>query len=139
MKKILLIVVLFSTIELFASTIIVNSLYDPDNNPGSLGATAAVEDGLMNSLFDFGLIMFSTVNSKSYIVEGAEDARFMLTIEIADDNLSLSYQLQATVNGLVIDSGVITIEDVQADRKLDNEKLYYLIGEEVAKRLQQFF
>lgn len=139
MRKILLVLLFVSAVQLTASTIIVNSIYNTDLNPDSASAAAAVEDGLMESLFDYGFIMFSTVNSPDYSVEGAKDARYMISIEPMDEEFSVSFTLQATVNGMIIDSGIVDLTNIRKDSHLDKRKLYYLIGGEVAAELEQFF
>ena len=139
MKRVFLILFLIITAELSASTIIVNSVYDNDVLPGSSQAAAAVEDGLMDLFFDSGFIIFSTYNSADYIVDGAKDARYMVTIEPLADNYAVSFKLQATVNGMVIESGIVDITGIHGDPSVGDGKLYYLIGEEVAEKLLQFF
>ena len=139
MKRMLFFVFFISVMQLSASTIIVNSVYDSEENPGSFAAAAAIEDGLMNSLFDYGFIMFSAVNETGYTVEGAKDARYMIRIEFLEADFSVSYQLLATVNGTIINSGFVDIADINGNSGLEERKLYYLLGEEVAAKLKQFF
>ena len=139
MKKIFTILLLLIAVKLSASTIIINSIYNTETMPESAAAAAAIEDGLMESLFDYGFIMFSTVNSSTHRVEGAKDARYMLSIEPLGENYGVSFKLQATVNGMIIDSGIVNLSNIKGNSSFDDQKLYYLIGEEVAANLEQFF
>ena len=139
MKKLILILLFIITAELSASTIIVNSIYSNDSISGFAEAANSVEDGLMDSLFDLGFIMFSTVNAPGYSVEGAEDARYMISIEPLEDAYTVSYTLQATVNGMVILSGIVDFSHMSGKSELNDEELYFNIGEEVAEKLKEFF
>ncbi|MDA3812447.1 MAG: hypothetical protein PF518_19185 [Spirochaetaceae bacterium] len=139
MKKILSLLFLIIAADLSASTIIINSIYDDDVSPGSISAAASVEDGLMEALFDFGFIMFSTSNAESHSISGAKDARFMISIKPLLDRKAVEYKLQATVNGLVIDSGIVNLSTINVDSNVKESRIYYLIGEEVAAKLIQFF
>lgn len=138
MKKILLIIFIISAVNLSASTIIVNSIYDSEKNPESFQITAAIEDGVMNTLFEYGFIMFSASNEPGYTVEGAKDARYMIRIRLLEDR-AVSYELLATVNGSILESGVIKADEISGASMTDNTKLYYLMGEEIAAKLKQFF
>jgi len=138
MKRIFLILFLILTAELSASTIIVNSIYNNDVIPGASEAAAAVEDGLMDMFFESGFIMFSTYNSTGYRVDGAKDARYMVTIEPLADNYAVSFKLQATVNGMLIDSGIVDLSIIDGDPSAEDGKIYYLIGEELAEKILQF-
>jgi hypothetical protein len=62
----------------------------------------------------------------------------MISIEPLADNYAVSFKLQATVNGMVIDSGIVDFSEINGDPSAGDEKLYYLIGEEVAEKLLQF-
>ena len=128
-----------TAVNLSASTIIINSIYNNDLHPGSSAAAAAVEDGLTDTLFDSGFIMFTTSNSPGYRVDGAKDARYMLSIEPLADEQAVSFTLQATVNGMVIDSGIISSSDVKGTSGLRESELYFLLGEKVAAELMLFF
>jgi len=138
MKKIMILLFLIPVLHLSASTIIINSIYNKDINPEAATAAAAVEDGLMESLFDYGFIMFSTVNSKTYQVEGAKDARYMISIEPLIEDDCVSFKIQATINGMIIDSGIIDSGNISDESGFDSGKFYYLLGEEVAEQLMKF-
>lgn len=139
MKRIFLFLFLIITAEISASTIIVNSVFDNQVLPGSSEAVGAVEDGLMDVFFESGFIIFSISNSIDYKVAGAKDARYMVTIEALAENYSVSYKLQATVDGMEIDSGIVDFSGINADPAAGDMALYYLLGEKVAKKLIQFF
>lgn len=138
MKRAFLVLFLIMATELSASTVIVNSVFNNDQLPGSSLAAAAVEDGLMDILFDSGFIMFSTYNSTDYNVEGAKDARYMITIEPLVDDFAVSFTLQATINGMVIEKGIVDLATIHGDSSIEDMKLYYLIGKEVAAKLLNF-
>lgn len=139
MKKILIPIFLFALFNLSASTVIVNSLYDSDSDPESPVVAGYIEDGLMDLLFDRGFIMFSTCNTRGYKVEGAGDARYMITIEPHGSESYVSWKLNATVNGMLIDEGEITLDSVKDSGKLDARRVYYLIGQEVGAKVCLFF
>ncbi len=139
MKRVFLILFIIISAEISASTIIVNSIFDNQVLPGSSEVAAAVEDGLMDVFFESGFIMFSIFNSTDYKVAGAKDARYMVTIEPLAENYSVSFKLQATVNGMEIDSGIVDLSEINADPAAGDMALYYLLGEKVAKKLIQFF
>ncbi len=138
MRKTLIILLFLSAWQLSASTVIINSIYDTEKNPESGSVIIAVENGLMDSLFDYGFIIFSTINSKSYIVDGAQDAQFMISIEMLKDS-GVSFILLSSVDGEIIDSGIINLSDIKRNSEPEREKNYYLLGMEVAEQLVQFF
>lgn len=135
MKKFFILVFLLVMFRLPASTIIVNSVYDPDRDPTASEAAGYIEDGLMDVLFDHGVILFSTFNAGSFRVEGAKDARYMISIEPRTMDESVSWSFQATVNGMIVDSGTVNFTEIEGTSGLDSRKLYYLIGEKVAQRI----
>lgn len=139
MKKLLLPLFFLAASQLFASTIIVNSIFDIDENPKASEQAGFVEDGLMNSLFDLGFIMFTTFNAREYRVDGAKDARYMISIEPHDSESSVSWKLNATVNGMLIDEGSIEFSTIEGYKGINTNKIYYLIGEEVAAKVSRFF
>lgn len=139
MKRVFLILLLITTAEISASTIIINSIFNNEVLSGSAEAAAAVEDGLMDLFFEAGFIMFSVYNSTDYKVSGAKDARYMITIEPLAVDFSVSFKLQATVNGMEIDSGVVNLQEIKTDPAAGDMKLYFLLGKEIAGKLIQFF
>lgn len=139
MKKILTIFLFISLFRLSASTVIVNSLFDKEADPLSSEMTGYVEDGLSDSLFDRGFIMFSTYNAQNCSVEGAEDASYMITIESRDSDFSVSWRLNAISTGQLIKEGKITFDSIPGSGGMDRKKVYYLIGQEVAAKVCLFF
>lgn len=139
MRRVFLILFLIITAEMSASTIIVNSIFDNEVIPGSSEAVGAVEDGLMDVFFESGFIMFSIFNSTDHMVTGAKDARYMISIEPLAENYSVSFKLQATINGMEIDSGIVNLSEISPDPAAGDTALYYLLGEKVAKKLIEFF
>lgn len=125
--------------QLSASTVIINSIYDKEANPESVPAAAAVEDGLMDSLFDFGLIIFSTVNSSGLFGEGINDAGFIVTIEVINAENSVFYNLQSYDNREIIHSGIVDLSSISDNSDFEEKNFYYLLGMEVAQQLEQFF
>ncbi len=134
----MIILLILSAWRLSASTVIINSIYDTDKNPESGSVIIAVENGLMDFLFDYGFIIFSTINSKSYIVDGAQDAQFMISLELLKDS-GVSFKLLSSVDGEIIDSGIINLSDIIRNSEPEKGKNYYLLGMEVAEQLVQFF
>lgn len=138
-KKAITVIFLLVLFQLPASTIIVNSIFDAEKQPGATVAAGYVEDGLMDILFDRGFIMFSTFNAGGYQVEGAKDARYMISIEPRESEKSVIWKLNATVNGLLIDEGKIEFSSIPGSGNMGLAKLYYQIGEEVALKVSAFF
>ncbi|MBB6480607.1 hypothetical protein [Spirochaeta isovalerica] len=138
MKKVSILILLLAAAQLYASTIIVNSVFNGDTDPGASTAAGFVEDGLMDVLFDRGVILFSTFNAAGYKVEGAKDARFMITIEPLGDQELVKWKFQATVNGMILEEGAVSFSEIQNSGGLDNRQLYYLIGEEVAEKISLY-
>ncbi len=136
MKKHIIILFFLMLSQLSASTVLVNSLYNgSDNNDENY---RALEDGLMDSLFDMGLIMFSTVNAPDSTFEES-GAEFLIDIEILDENFTVSYTMISSIEGEFIQSGTADLAQIKHDPLLDEEKLYYLLGVKVARILEQFF
>ncbi|MBN2655843.1 MAG: hypothetical protein JXR86_02180 [Spirochaetales bacterium] len=138
MKKTAILILMLAAVQLSASTIIVNSIFDGERDPGASAAAGFVEDGLMDVLFDSGVILFSTFNAADYRVEGAKDARFMVTIEPLGDQELVRWKFQATVNGMVLEEGTVLFSEIQNGSGLDRRQLYYLIGEAVAEKISLY-
>jgi len=138
MKKIFLFVFLIAVVQLSASTIIVNSVFNGETDPQAHAAAGYIEDGLMDILFERGAIIFSTFNAPDYRVEGAKDARFMVTIVPEGELRQVKWKFQATVNGMILGEGIVKFSDIQRNGHLDNRELYYLIGEEVAEKISLY-
>lgn len=139
MKKMMTVFFLLVLFQLPASTIIINSVFNGDSDASVYESVGYIEDGLMDSLFDMGFIMFSTINAMDYRVEGAKDARYMISIEPRLEEAELSWKLNATVNGMLVDEGVVDFSAINAGGREGTQKFYYLIGEEVAAKVSRFF
>ncbi len=138
MKKIIILLLILSVCRLSASSIIINSIIDRENNPESGIYVLAVEDGLMDMLFESGVIIFSTENSKSYSVEGAADAGLMISLEILEKEYCVSFKLQSSKDGNLVESGTVDLSQIPHNSLLEEKQLYSLIGEKIGERIEQF-